>query len=176
GSNQISKDLAKVLDIKMDVAERIKVESGECVLNDNIKDKIEYLPVHLFPDDDFRKISKTLVNTIINSRIEEILQLIYKKIKSYSLIDIKSKKIYISGRGSNLVGLINLIKKYFSQRTELILQKKHEDQNLVNNLSQDFLVCYGMVKNYFYGLPSEALPIKFKNTGFFSRILSIFQK
>ncbi len=36
---QISKDLAKVLDIKMDVAERIKVESGECVLNDNIKDK-----------------------------------------------------------------------------------------------------------------------------------------
>ena len=60
--------------------------------------------------------------------------------------------------------------------SKLILQKKHEDQNLVNNLSQDFLVCYGMVKNYFYGLPSEALPIKFKNTGFFSRILSIFQK
>jgi hypothetical protein len=104
------------------------------------------------------------------------LQLIYKKIKSYNLIDIKSKKIYISGRGSNLVGLTNLIKKYFSPRTELVLQKKHEDQNLVNNLSQDFLVCYGMAKNYFYGFPSEALPIKFKNTGFFSRILSIFQK
>ena len=81
GSNQISKDLAKVLDITMDVAEKIKVESGECVLKENIKDKIEYLPVHLFPDDDFRKISKTMVNTIINSRIEEILQLIYKKIK-----------------------------------------------------------------------------------------------
>ncbi len=176
GSNQISKDLAKVLDITMDVAEKIKVECGECILKENIKDKIEYLPVHLFPDDDFRKISKTMVNTIINSRIEEILQFIYKKIKSYNLIDIKSKKIYISGRGSNLVGLTNLIKKYFSPRTELILQKKHEDQNLVNNLSQDFLVCYGMAKNYFYGFPSEALPIKFKNTGFFSRILSIFQK
>ncbi len=176
GSNQISKDLAKVLDISMSIAERIKVESGECLLNENIKDKIEYLPVHLFPDDDFRKISKTLVNTIINSRIEEILQLIYKKIKSYNLIDIKNKKIYISGRGSNLVGLTNLIKKYFSLRTELVLQKKHEDQNLVNNLSQDFLVCYGMIKNYFYGFSSEALQIRFKDTGFFSRLLSIFQK
>jgi cell division ATPase FtsA len=117
-----------------------------------------------------------MVNTIINSRIEEILQLVYRKIKSYNLIDIKTKKIYLSGRGSNLVGLTNLIKRYFSQRTELVLQKKHEDQNLVNNLSQDFLVCYGIVKNYFYGLPSEALPVKFKNTGFFSRLLSIFQK
>jgi cell division protein FtsA len=176
GSNQVSKDLAKVLDIKIEVAERIKVEAGECILNESIKDKIEYLPVHLFPDDDFRKISKTMVNTIINSRIEEILQLIYRKIKSYNLIDIKTKKIYLSGRGSNLVGLTNLIKRYFSQRTELVLQKKHDDQNLVNNLSQDFLVCYGIVKNYFYGFPSEALPIKFRNTGFFSRLLSIFQK
>ena len=67
GSNQVSKDLAKVLDIKIEIAERIKVESGECILNENTKDKIEYLPVHLFPDDDFRKISKTIVNTIINS-------------------------------------------------------------------------------------------------------------
>ena len=71
GSNQVSKDLAKVLDIKIEVAEKIKVESGECTLNQNIKDKIEYLPVHLFPDDDFRKISKTMVNTIINSRIKK---------------------------------------------------------------------------------------------------------
>ncbi len=176
GSNQVSKDLAKVLDIKIEIAERIKVESGECILNENTKDKTEYLPVHLFPDDDFRKISKTIVNTIINSRVEEILQLIYRKIKTYNSIDIKTKKIYLSGRGSNLVGLTSLIKKYFSQRTELVLQIKQEDENLVNNLSQDFLVCYGMVKNYFFGFPSEALPIKFKNTGFFSRLLSIFQK
>ena len=176
GSNQVSKDLAKVLDIKIEIAERIKVESGECILNENTKDKIEYLPVHLFPDDDFRKISKTIVNTIINSRVEEILQLIYRKIKTYNSIDIKTKKIYLTGRGSNLVGLTSLIKKYFSQRTELVSQIKQEDENLVNNLSQDFLVCYGMVKNYFYGFPSEALPIKFKNTGFFSRLLSIFQK
>jgi len=56
------------------------------------------------------------------------------------------------------------------------LQKKHEDQNLINNLSQDFLICYGIIKNYFYGFSSEALPIKFKNTGFFSTLLSIFQK
>ncbi len=124
GSNQISKDLAKVLDIKMDVAERIKVESGECVLNDNIKDKIEYLPVHLFPDDDFRKISKTMVNTIINSRIEEILQLIYKKIKSYNLIDIKSKKIYISGRGSNLVEFNKFNKKIFFTKNGTYFTKK----------------------------------------------------
>jgi cell division protein FtsA len=176
GSNQVSKDLAKVLDIKIEIAERIKVETGECILNQKTKDKIEYLQVHLFPDDDFRKISKTIVNTIINSRVEEILQLIYRKIKTYNSIDIKTKKIYLSGRGSNLVGLTSLIKKYFSQRTELVLQIKQEDENLINNLSQDFLVCYGMVKNYFYGFPSEALPIKFKNTGFFSRLLSIFQK
>ncbi len=176
GSNHISKDLAKVLDIKLVVADRIKIESGDCLLNDTINGKIEYLPVHLFPDDDFRKISKTMVNTIINSRAEEILQLIYKKIKSYSLIDIKSKKIYLSGRGSNLLGFLSIVRKYFSQRTELVLQKKHQDPNLINNLSQDFLVCYGIIKNYFYGFPSEALPIKFKNTGFFSRLLSIFQK
>ena len=176
GSNHISKDLAKVLDIKLEVADRIKIESGDCLLNDTINGKIEYLPVHLFPDDDFRKISKTMVNTIINSRVEEILQLIYKKIKSYNLIDIKSKKIYLSGRGSNLLGFLSLVRKYFSQRTELVLQKKHQDPNLINNLSQDFLVCYGMIKNYFYGFPSEALPIKFKNIGFFSRLLSIFQK
>ena len=176
GSNHISKDLAKVLDIKLEVADRIKIESGDCLLNENIKDKLEYLPVHLFPDDDFRKISKTMVNTIINSRVEEILQLVYRKIKSYNLIDIKSKKIYLSGRGSNLVGLLSLVRRYFSKRAELILQKKHEDQNLINNLSQDFLICYGIIKNYFYGFSSEALPIKFKNTGFFSTLLSIFQK
>jgi cell division ATPase FtsA len=132
--------------------------------------------VHLFPDDDFRKISKTMVNTIINSRVEEILQLVYRKIKSYNLIDIKSKKIYLSGRGSNLAGLLSLVRRYFSKRAELVLQKKHEDQNLINNLSQDFLICYGIIKNYFYGFSSEALPIKFKNTGFFSTLLSIFQK
>ena len=176
GSNHISKDLAKVLDIKLEIADRIKIESGDCLLNENIKDKLEYLPVHLFPDDDFRKISKTMVNTIINSRVEEILQLVYRKIKSYNLIDIKSKKIYLSGRGSNLVGLLSLVRRYFSKRAELILQKKHEDQNLINNLSQDFLICYGIIKNYFYGFSSEALPIKFKNTGFFSTLLSIFQK
>ena len=134
GSNQVSKDLAKVLDIKIEIAERIKVESGECILNENTKDKTEYLPVHLFPDDDFRKISKTIVNTIINSRVEEILQLIYRKIKTYNSIDIKTKKIYLSGRGSNLAGLTSLIKKYFSQRTELVLQIKQEDENLVNQV------------------------------------------
>jgi cell division protein FtsA len=176
GSNHISKDLAKVLDIKLEVADRIKIESGDCLLNENIKDKLEYLPVHLFPDDDYRKISKTMVNTIINSRVEEILQLVYRKIKSYNLIDIKSKKIYLSGRGSNLAGLLSLVRRYFSKRAELVLQKKHEDQNLINNLSQDFLICYGIIKNYFYGFSSEALPIKFKNTGFFSTLLSIFQK
>jgi len=176
GSNHISKDLAKVFDIKLEVADRIKIESGDCLYNENNKYKIEYLPVHLFPDDDFRKISKTMINTIINSRVEEILQLVYRKIISYNLIDIKSKKIYISGRGSNLVGFLSLVRRYFSQRTELILHKKHADQNLINNLSQDFLICYGIIKNYFHGFSSEALPIKFKNTGFFSTLLSIFQK
>jgi hypothetical protein len=38
------------------------------------------------------------------------------------------------------------------------------------------LICYGIIKNYYYGFSSETLPIKFKNTGFFSTLLSIFQK
>jgi cell division protein FtsA len=175
GSNHISKDLSKVLDIKFEVADKIKIEIGECLLNE-MANKIEYLPVHLFPDDDFRKISKIMVNTIINARVEEILQLIYRKIQNYNLVDLKSKKIYLSGRGSNLLGFKNLIKKYFSPKTELVTSIKHEDENLINNLSQDFLICYGMLKNYFFGFSSEALPIRFKNTGFFSRLLSIFQK
>ncbi len=81
----------------IDKLDRVGLEGVQYLLGKGRKDK----------SGDFTKGAE-----LEETQIREIID--FLSIKNLSDGVIKSKKIYISGRGSNLVGLINLIKKYFS--------------------------------------------------------------
>jgi cell division protein FtsA len=173
GSNQISKDLAKILNLDLNTAEKIKVEFGNCY-HKSKNERNNYLPTDLFPENNFRKISLDLINSIINSRVSEIIEMIYISIKSYNINYFKNKKIYLSGGGANLNGLKDYINIKLSSQAELLINKINHDLDLSSNLMSDFYICYGMIRHHIEGIPSEVLPSQNKSKGILSTILSIF--
>ena len=87
GGNHITKDISKILDLNMEEAERIKLNFDK--------------------DEDFlikKKLSLELIQKIIFSRIEEILELSIKSLESNSDFNEESKfKVILMGEGSKIL-------------------------------------------------------------------------
>jgi len=107
GSANITNDIAILLRIDIDTAERIKLEFGSCFYRGNKKKekiKVESLPEPL----NFSK--KTLVN-IIEARVSEIFDQVNKELKKISRQSLLPAGIVLTGGGAKLPKLVELAKK-----------------------------------------------------------------
>ena len=165
GSNHISKDISKICYLKIDEAERIKIDlSLE-------KNQEEYLPEKYFNESNFRKIPIKLIKDIIHSRIQEILNLIKKSIDEVNESFIDKNNFLLVGRGSKILDLTNnlnlvLFNNLFTNQSSI--SNYLENDNYLNCSSGQNLFINGWSKE------AVALPMKDIKKGFFSKFFNIF--
>jgi cell division protein FtsA len=147
GGQNITKDIAYGLNISMASAERIKTLHGAAFVS--IDDEREMVLVPVMEDDnviDLQQIFKSMLNQIIQSRVEEILNAVKKEIEgSIFKNDFSKSPIIITGGGSQLTGIRDFATGVLNRK--IILKKTnnfHTDASV--QIENDFAVAIGMIK------------------------------
>jgi cell division protein FtsA len=162
GSHFITKDLAKAFDIDFNLSENIKINFKNLMKNDltalnNIK----------------KKISLELVDTVINARVDEIIDHITEVLKFSNSIKKSSRKIVLSGGGSGLEIFNEKLKKRFGGVVENVKQA-FPIKNTEFNIFSDYLACLGIAKLIFFKDKKEILRFKSSQKSFFQKFYSLF--
>jgi cell division protein FtsA len=162
GSHFINKDLIKAFDIDFNSSENIKV-NFERMRNDDltILNKIE------------KKISLELVNTVINARVEEIIDYITDILKFSNSIQKASRKIVVSGGGSGLEIFTEKLKQRFGGVVENVKQA-FPIKNTEFNIFSDYLACLGIAKLIFFKDKKEILRFASSEKSLFQKFYSLF--
>jgi cell division protein FtsA len=109
GSSNITNDIAIGLKTDIDVAERIKIEFGSCVLKGkNIRHKID------IGEEELLVFSQKLLAKIITDRISEIFEEANKELKKISKEKLLPAGIVLTGGGAKLPRTIELAKRKFN--------------------------------------------------------------
>jgi len=113
GGRHVTNDIAVGLRVSLDSAEKIKNYLSKKINNLLTKKKINELDFsELKIAEDLSNISvKTLIDEIINPRLEEIFKLIYEEIEKSGLIKNVPSGLVLTGGGSLTVGIIDVSKK-----------------------------------------------------------------
>jgi len=109
GSEHISNDLAIGLRTSVDMAEKIKLEYGNC-LTDLVSKKDE---IDLFDlgATDHETVNRKYISEIISARVEEILQKVDEELRKIQRSGLLPAGIVFTGGGAKLPGLIDMAKK-----------------------------------------------------------------
>ena len=114
GSDDITSDIAVGLKISPEMAERIKLEYGSCILKGkDIKRKID------IGEDEPLEFSQKLLVKIISSRVSEIFEETNKEMKLVVPGKSLPSGIVLTGGGAKLKGILKLAKKDFSLYSSL---------------------------------------------------------
>ena len=172
GANHITKDISKVCSLSLEESEVIRNSINfSLVDNSQVFDKNDYLKEIFFNTSSYRKVSKILILKIIESRLNEILETIQKKLTEMG-VDLNSKNdICIAGKYSNLLN----IEKYWSSFFKMDVKKlDHESREKKSLLFDSFGACVGAFKIINDGWETEAIAYSDvshnKKTGFFARL------
>jgi len=106
GAYHVTSDLAVGLRIPLNQAERIKIEHG-CVLSSLMPEE-EYITISNVGGHEQRKVSKKILASIIEPRIQEILHMIKQEIKSSGFKGVIPAGVIFTGGGCCLDGLAEL--------------------------------------------------------------------
>jgi len=111
GGDHITNDIALGLNISMRQAERLKVEAGSAVLDPMNKGQKVTLPTEGgFQGKDIKLMD---LHTIINARIDEMLNMIKGELSSNNIVRKTGAGIILTGGGSNLRRLTDLTSQIF---------------------------------------------------------------
>ena len=167
GSNIILKDISKVCSLDIKVVK--KIFSNNFFINDQNDE--QYLEKKYFEENRFRSISKSHLREIINARLDEIIEKIYKKNINLTHLKFSKKKIHFFLEDldifNNLSKNIEINIKN-SLDSVFISSISTQDERLVPVLSSIELVAKGWEK--------EAIPIVHAKKSIISRLFSLFFK
>ncbi len=111
GSNHITADIAIGLRTSLDIAEDIKLEYGNAVVaNVNKRDEINLAD---FSDTENESVSLKYVAEIIEARVEEIFDMVDKKLIEIDRSGLLPAGVVITGGGAELPGMIEVAKRRF---------------------------------------------------------------
>ncbi len=167
GSNIIFRDISKVCSLDLKVVK--KIFSNNFFIND--QDGEQYLEKKYFEEGRFRSISKAHLREIINARLDEIIEKIYKKNINLTHLKFSKKKIHFFLEDLDIFNNLsknieNNIKN--SLDSVFISSISTQDERLVPVLSSIELVAKGWEK--------EAIPIVHAKKSIISRLFSLFFK
>ena len=113
GGKHVTNDIAVGLRVSLDSAEKIKIYLSKKMNNLSMKKKISEIDLsELKLQEDVENISiKTLLDEIINPRLEEIFKLIYEEIEKSGLIKSIPSGLVLTGGGALTVGIMDVVKK-----------------------------------------------------------------
>lgn len=143
GSQQITNDIAMGLRISVDIAERVKIEYGDCKPDLTAKkDEIDLFDVGA-PDHELLK--KKFLSEIISARMEEILQKVDDELRKIQRSGLLPAGVVFTGAGAKLPGLVELAKKVLRLPANLGYPLNVESvTDKVNDLG--FATAVGLVK------------------------------
>ncbi len=109
GSDYITQDIALLLRISMDTAEKIKVREGSCLPKDFKKqDEMKFSDIGGLEEGIF---SKKQIAEIIEARVEEIFEKVDKELKKIGRSGMLPAGAVLTGGGVKLEGIVDLAKK-----------------------------------------------------------------
>lgn len=109
GSQLITNDIAVGLRTSVDVAERVKLEYGDCRVDlSSKKDEIDLFEAG---SGEHELIKKKYLNEIISARAEEVLQKVDNELRKIQRSGLLPAGVVFTGAGAKLPGLIELSKK-----------------------------------------------------------------
>ena len=113
GGKHVTNDIAVGLRVSLDSAEKIKIYLSKKMNNLSMKKKISEIDLsELKLQEEIENISiKTLLDKIINPRLEEIFKLIYEEIEKSGLIKSIPSGLVLTGGGALTVGIMDVAKK-----------------------------------------------------------------
>lgn len=176
GGKTITEDISNVLKITQATAEKIKVMNADFSLSKN--DENELIKIKIDTDEDFEasKNKIKLINDITKARIDEIIELIMKKLKIANLENVP-QYIVLTGGTSLIPNIDDYVSKISNLETRVAYNEDMafiiQDRNLATELKNPiYSVSMGILKF----LQSKALQKKSieNESGFFSILKKIF--
>ena len=169
GINHITKDVSKVCSLSLDMSETIRDKIDFSFQNNNsIFDENGYLKNIYFDNTNYRKISESLILSVIKARLDEIFEILKKQVILTGLNLNSGMGFFILGGGSHLLNLEEYCSNFFGSNVENL--EKKSKKNLHNNVD----ACFGAFKIIKDGWETEAIPETVnKNNekmGFFAKI------
>ena len=167
GSNHINNDLIRAAGVNKDLAEKIKLNYDK-ILENNFDKSI-------LIDKDDRKISSEIIIKIIDARLEEIIDYIYKNILYCRSFNRSARKIIITGGGAELKILSSKLSKKLNTDVEQAKQT-FPIKNTEFNIFSDYMVCLGIAKLIFFPFKDEIKGFSSQKSSFFEKFYSVFLK
>ncbi len=120
GGVHITSDIVRGLGTKSDDAEKIKIIHGSALSNET--DEFTNLEIPIISDEGNiinQNIPKAMITAIIKPRIEEIFELIYRRLNRYKSITKSVDKIILCGGGANLNNIREFATQYFKANVRI---------------------------------------------------------
>ena len=175
GINHITKDISKVCSLSIEESETIRNNIDYSFKNTSkIFDENDYLKNIFFTNSNFRKISKKLILDVVQSRLNEIIDIIKKQLVIPGFGQSSGTGSLLTGEGSSLLN----IEEYFFNIFGSNLRKVNKNDTEENvNLEKNFASCLGAIKIIKDGWETEAIPKisnkNIKKIGFFDKIFGV---
>ncbi len=152
GGNVITHDIAEVCKISEEVAEKLKVSFGTCVVDKSNENNLITIPRNHGQEP--IQINENYLAQIINCRVqEEILQSIKKEIDNSGYKDRLFSGIVLTGGGANLKHLRELCQFTLQMPTRIGLPDNGFSKNIPSDLKQPmYATALGLLK---YGIETE---------------------
>ena len=116
GGSNVTRDVALVLGIPMDTAEKIKVERGGCLLP---VAPVEPIEVETAGDNRKRQVDPGELNAIIRARMEEIFEMVHRELRRVDCLGMLSSGIVLTGGAAQLRGATVLAEEVFRKPARL---------------------------------------------------------
>lgn len=128
GGNHITNDIAWGLATSFKHAESLKTLHGCAFLtSQDQNEKINVYPVGEEDDSSVRSVPKSELISIISARVEEMFELINKKLDEHGLKDITNHRVVLTGGCSQLTGIRNMASIILDKQVRLGVPK-----NIIN--------------------------------------------
>ena len=170
GSWHITNDISKALNLNFEIADSLKKNHSSCKIlsSDLIHEYVESENAGL---KSYKKVSNNILNKIVYSRTEEIIDFINKELAFFQKQNQIFNKILISGEGSKIKGFYDLLGEKIKIK---YLSIEKFSSKLKNDLEDDYDVCISVI-NYIKNSYSKEIPSSTKeNKSIFDKVLSLF--
>jgi cell division protein FtsA len=143
GGDHVSNDLAIGLKVPMGRAEQLKVEHGKALVDESVKGQYVTLPGEVYLPE--KRINLEHLRRIMFHRLEEIFQVIQRKVAEAGLLDYLRAGIVLSGGGARVPAIDDLVGQVF--HLPVCLGRAHSLGGLRSALDQlEFTTAIGLVK------------------------------
>jgi len=172
GINHITKDISKVCSLEIEESKEIKNRVDLSFKNNNeLFSEDNLLKKNFFKNTNYRKISKSLILSVVKARLDEIFQIIKKNLITTNINPPSSTNFFVTGGGSNLNNLEDYCLNFFGFNVNKIIGKSKQEDT--EDLNINFASCLGALKIIRDGWETEAIAVSpssnVKKYSFFQR-------